>query len=98
MIRKARNRYRQFLPGQCAAHLIQLQPFRVIQIVSAFNQPADMLLHSRPAQLHFLLKASTGQSQSLTVVVHEARGAVQVGVTVPTNSVFLFQEFLRCLG
>ena len=98
LIRKARNRHRQLLAGQCAAHLIQLLPFRVIQIVSAFDQPADMLFHSRPAQLHFLLKAPTGQAESLTVVVHEAGGAVQVGVTVPTNSVFLFQEFLRCLG
>ena len=98
LIRKARNRHGQILAGQCAAHLIQLLPFRVIQIVSAFDQPADMLFHSRPAQLHFLLKAPTGQPESLTVVVHEAGGAIQVGVAVPANAVFLFQEFLRSLG
>ena len=57
-----------------------------------------MLFYSRPAQLHFLLKAATGQANALTVVVHKAGGAVQVGVTVPANAVFLFQEFLRRLG
>ena len=57
-----------------------------------------MLFNSRPAQLHFLLKAPTGQAESLTVVVHETGGAVQVGVTVPANAVFLFQEFLSLLG
>ena len=98
LICKTRDRHRQLLSGQSAAHLIQLLSFRIIQIVSAFNQPANMLLHSRPAQLHFLLKAPTAQAKTLTVVIHKAGGAVQVGVTVPTNSVFLFQEFLRCLG
>ena len=98
LIRKARNRHGQILPGHGAAHIVQLLPFRVIQIVSAFNQPAYMLFNSRPAQLHFLLKAATGQANALTVVVHKAGGAVQVGVTVPANAVFLFQEFLRCLG
>ena len=57
-----------------------------------------MLLHSRPTQLHFLLKAPTAQAKTLTVVIHKAGGAVQVGVTVPANAVFLFQEFLRRLG
>ena len=98
LIRKARNRHGQILPRHGAAHIVQLLSFRIIQIVSAFNQPANMLLHSRPAQLHFLLKAPTAQAKTLTVVIHKAGGAVQVGVTVPANAVFLFQEFLRCLG
>ena len=98
LICKTRDRHGQILPGHGAAHIVQLLPFRVIQIVSTFNQPADMLFHSRPAQLHFLLKAATGQANALTVVVHKAGGAVQVGVTVPANAVFLFQEFLSLLG
>ena len=57
-----------------------------------------MLLYKRPAQAHFLLKAPTGQSKALPVVIHKAGGTVQVCVAVPSNTVFLFQEFLRRLG
>ena len=87
-----------FLSGQCAAHIIQLLLFSLIQIISAFDQLSDMLLYKRPAQAHFLLEAPSCQAKPLTVVIHKAGGAIQVGVAVPANAVFLFQEFLRSLG
>lgn len=97
-MRETRDRRRQLLPGQCAAHIIQLLLFSLIQIVPAFDQLSDVLFNKRPAQAHFLLEAPTGQSKALTVVVHKAGGAIQIGVAVPANAVFLFQEFLRSLG
>lgn len=57
-----------------------------------------MLLYKRPAQAHFLLEAPTGQSKSLTVVIHKAGCAIQVGMAVSSNAVFFLQELLRFLG
>lgn len=95
VIRKAWGRNRQFLSGQCAAHIIQLQLFSFIQIVFIFDQLSDMLLYRGPAQTHFLLKAPARQPEALTVVIDKTGGTIQVGMAVSSNTVFFLQKILR---
>ena len=83
--------------GERYPHFSEACLFRVRQVRTALYQAADMLLHSRPAQLHFLPEATPGEAHALAVVIHKAAGAVQVCMTVAADTVFVLQERLRVL-
>ena len=90
-------RRRQLGAGEGALHFRKALLFPLCQVGAVLHHAANLLFHSGPAQPDFLGEAAPGQAQALTVVIHKAVGAIQPGMAVTADTVFVLQEFLRFL-
>ena len=86
------------LAGIGTLHFRKVFLFFFCQIGAAFYHTPDALLYSGPAQTGFFRKTALGKTQTLTIVVHEAACAIQIGRAVPAYAVFILQKFQCFLG